>query len=519
MELRIRGDACTPGGESAWSLHPCTTAAGGTWGLRGVATCGSRGTDEDPHPGPERRRRRAEPRPGGHARRIVRRWIGARRGPGTDPGGAHGLAILIATLTAGPALSHPGHLARRSRRAWFTGSRGRPLVLQWLLGAVEARRGSAGMRRRTPREGRRGTRPRPGRRAHEDGVLFVRAWVAVGLCGGVKKKIFPPTWPEGLPPTLPPDWLWQPTAISNSPTRFACATGWTRCARRGCEADSRRSGDLLCRRAREERHSHGAEHLCGKARGSTCIMAVSWGWTPRLIAAAAARIEAVLDDAVPRGPTRPCLVVIGRGAPDPRRQRQRSPISPRMLATRAWASGWCEVGFSGVDIPAEWRPALEHVAKLGYRRVVVFPYFLFSGILIDRIYGLHRPRPAAAPIRGSSYRKAGYLGDHPQVLATFAERVTELVGRGGRRPMRDVQVPHAGPGFEPRWARCRRGATITMSRGGGEPPGSNVAESRSARSSHGAVPVAGSRTGRSTIPGHDHDHGHGSWIIHHDHDH
>ena len=31
--------------------------------------------------------------------------------------------------------------------------------------------------------------------------------------------------------------------------------------------------------------------------------------------------------------------------------------------------------------------SLQHVAKLGYKRVIVFPYFLFSGILIDRIYG------------------------------------------------------------------------------------------------------------------------------------
>jgi len=32
-------------------------------------------------------------------------------------------------------------------------------------------------------------------------------------------------------------------------------------------------------------------------------------------------------------------------------------------------------------------PCLEHVTKLGYKRVIVFPYFLFTGILIDRIYG------------------------------------------------------------------------------------------------------------------------------------
>jgi sirohydrochlorin cobaltochelatase len=66
------------------------------------------------------------------------------------------------------------------------------------------------------------------------------------------------------------------------------------------------------------------------------------------------------------------------------------------------------------------------VAKLGYRRVVVFPWFLFSGILIDRIYGFTDRVAAAHP--GIDWVKAGYLGDHPKVLETFAERATELVG-------------------------------------------------------------------------------------------
>ncbi|MBL4884228.1 MAG: hypothetical protein JKY95_06810, partial [Planctomycetaceae bacterium] len=29
-------------------------------------------------------------------------------------------------------------------------------------------------------------------------------------------------------------------------------------------------------------------------------------------------------------------------------------------------------------------PGLEHAAKLGYKRIIVFPYFLFTGILVQR---------------------------------------------------------------------------------------------------------------------------------------
>src|SRR3546814_1718444 len=55
--------------------------------------------------------------------------------------------------------------------------------------------------------------------------------------------------------------------------------------------------------------------------------------------------------------------------------------------------GWAETAYSGVTFPLV-EPGLEHAAKLGYRRIVVFPYFLFTGILGKRIYE-HTDRVAA----------------------------------------------------------------------------------------------------------------------------
>ena len=112
------------------------------------------------------------------------------------------------------------------------------------------------------------------------------------------------------------------------------------------------------------------------------------GVDPKMIAAAAERIEqaitaadAAASEPVSRHDT--CLVVIGRGASDPDANSNVSKIA-RML-WEGMGFGWCEVGFSGVTFPLV-EPCLEHVARLGYRRVVVFPYFLFTGVLIDRIY-------------------------------------------------------------------------------------------------------------------------------------
>ena len=144
------------------------------------------------------------------------------------------------------------------------------------------------------------------------------------------------------------------------------------------------------------------------------------GIDPKMLQAAAARIEAVLDDRVPRHET--CLVVIGRGASDPDANGNVAKVA-RMLH-EGLGLGWLEVGYSGVTFPLV-EPCLQHAARLGYKRIVVFPYFLFSGILIDRIYGF--TDQVAAQYPDIEFIKAGYLGDHAHVLETFAERVMELV--------------------------------------------------------------------------------------------
>ncbi len=148
------------------------------------------------------------------------------------------------------------------------------------------------------------------------------------------------------------------------------------------------------------------------------------GVDPKMIAAAAGRIRDAVDQAnVDHGElplTETCLVVIGRGASDPDANGNVAKIA-RMLA-EGMGFGWHEVGYSGVTFPLV-EPCLQHVALLPYKRVIVFPYFLFSGILIDRIYGFtDRVADQYPDIR---FVKAGYLGDHPKVLETFAERIRE----------------------------------------------------------------------------------------------
>lgn len=151
----------------------------------------------------------------------------------------------------------------------------------------------------------------------------------------------------------------------------------------------------------------------------------------RMILAAGARIRACLEQddqrrseqglpPVPVAET--LLVVVGRGSSDPDANSNVAKVT-RMLV-EGFGFGWGETLYSGVTFPLV-EPGLRAVVKLGYRRIVVFPYFLFSGVLVSRIRQ-HSER-VAEDHPDIAFLHAGYLGDHPDVLGTFRERVEEVL--------------------------------------------------------------------------------------------
>lgn len=151
----------------------------------------------------------------------------------------------------------------------------------------------------------------------------------------------------------------------------------------------------------------------------------------RMILAAGGRIRACLDaddqhrraqglEAIPVAET--LLVVVGRGSSDPDANSNVAKVT-RMLV-EGFGFGWGETLYSGVTFPLV-EPGLRTLVKLGYRRIVVFPYFLFSGVLVSRIRQ-HSDRVAEEHPE-ISFLHAGYLGDHPEVLGTFRERVEDVL--------------------------------------------------------------------------------------------
>ena len=140
---------------------------------------------------------------------------------------------------------------------------------------------------------------------------------------------------------------------------------------------------------------------------------------PKLLAAAAERIGA----AVPEDRQDSVLVVVGRGTNDPDANSNIAKIT-RML-WEGMGFGWAETAYSGVAHPRV-DAALDRAARLGFRRIVVFPYFLFTGVLVKRIYA--QTDDAAARFPAIEFIKAPYLRDHPRVIDAFVERVAEFAG-------------------------------------------------------------------------------------------
>lgn len=116
------------------------------------------------------------------------------------------------------------------------------------------------------------------------------------------------------------------------------------------------------------------------------------------------------------------LMVVGRGSSDPDANSNVSKVM-RML-WEGFGFGWAETCYSGVTFPLVG-PGLSHAAKLGYKRIIVFPYFLFTGVLVKRIYS--ETDAVAANHPDIQFIKASYLSDHPLVLDTFEDRVQEIV--------------------------------------------------------------------------------------------
>lgn len=115
------------------------------------------------------------------------------------------------------------------------------------------------------------------------------------------------------------------------------------------------------------------------------------------------------------------LCVVGRGASDSDANSNISKIT-RMLE-EGMGFGWAVTAYSGITTPLV-PEALKRAHGLGFKRVIVFPYFLFTGRLVKKIYAWADDYAGAHP--EVQVVKASYLNDHPLVIDTFVEKLEEI---------------------------------------------------------------------------------------------
>ncbi|WP_441928915.1 sirohydrochlorin chelatase [Paenibacillus sp. 2TAF8] len=129
--------------------------------------------------------------------------------------------------------------------------------------------------------------------------------------------------------------------------------------------------------------------------------------------------------AVPVTDEETAVLVLGRGSSDPDANSDFFKMT-RMLWEKL-PYRWAESSFIGVTQPS-FPDGLERCLLLGAKKIIVMPYFLFTGVLIKRIDEMTAEFAAAHP--DIQVEIGGYFGFHPKLVELVLERAHEgLYGR------------------------------------------------------------------------------------------
>jgi sirohydrochlorin cobaltochelatase len=188
-------------------------------------------------------------------------------------------------------------------------------------------------------------------------------------------------------------------------------------------------GDIPGALARESIRHPGLSYVYGRPLGPH----------PLLLSLLDERLNTVLGRAE-RADT--AVLLVGRGSTDPDANAEIYKVARLLWEGRGL--GAVETAFVSLtrpDVPA----GLERCRRLGFRRIVVLPYFLFPGVLPDRVAAAARTFAAARS--GLDVRGADVIGDCEGLADLVVERYEEA--RAGDIRMNCDTCVHriAMPGF------------------------------------------------------------------------
>ncbi|MCE3033885.1 sirohydrochlorin chelatase [Streptomyces sp. CMSTAAHL-2] len=189
-------------------------------------------------------------------------------------------------------------------------------------------------------------------------------------------------------------------------------------------------GDIPAALAREKERHPGISYTYGRPLGPH----------PALLNVLERRLDDVIGD---QDRAEVTVLLVGRGSTDPDANAEVFKAARLLWEGRGYAGvETAFVSLAAPDVPS----GLDRCVALGARKIVVLPYFLFTGILPDRVRRQTEEWAAAHP--EMPVASADVIGPEPELLDLVLERYEEAV-KGDLRMNCDSCVYRiALPGFE-----------------------------------------------------------------------
>ncbi|MFC9622231.1 sirohydrochlorin chelatase [Streptomyces sp. NPDC056930] len=189
-------------------------------------------------------------------------------------------------------------------------------------------------------------------------------------------------------------------------------------------------GDIPAALAREKERHPGISYTYGRPLGPH----------PALLKVLERRVDAVLGDTDRSEVT---VLLVGRGSTDPDANAEVYKAARLFWEGRGYAGvETAFVSLAAPDVPS----GLDRCVKLGAGRIVVLPYFLFTGILPDRVR--HQTEEWAAAHPELDVRSAEVIGAAEELYDLVMERYREAVKGDVRMNCDSCVYRIALPGFE-----------------------------------------------------------------------
>jgi len=144
------------------------------------------------------------------------------------------------------------------------------------------------------------------------------------------------------------------------------------------------------------------------------------GVDARLLEVLDERIREVEETADPCDRADTAVLLVGRGSSDPDGNSDVYKTARLLWEGRRFRT--VEVCFVGITFPRV-KEGVARCSLFGVKRIIVLPYFLFTGVLIKRIRAEAAAQREACP--DIEILHAGYLGIHPNVREVLLQRLEE----------------------------------------------------------------------------------------------